>query len=131
MTEVATQGFIINEFYDPVLFPKYTRKYNLHLAKLSEGQRDLQRKIHKLSKAAQLRYVHEVIQIEKMSRRSREMMEKGTKTSYTNGPATIDVYTYEGKTLVSGDCPECKAFPCKHSGTDFTKTGALSGIFPK
>ena len=100
--------------------------------KLSPELRDLREKFDALSPNEKISYVQEVRRMEEISKESRDIIEHPDKIdTFTNGPAIIKVYHKGDKTLASGECPECKQFPCKHTGANFTKTGLLSGIFPK
>ena len=127
---MSEKNYVINEFYDKVLFPKLYRK---HVGKFRSTPEmiALRAKVAKLTQQEKLAYISQLIQQEKSAEESRRIIRDGTKGSHKNGPLTVDVYSLDGKTLVSGDCTECKQFPCAHSGANFTNNGLLKGIFPK
>jgi hypothetical protein len=100
--------------------------------KLSPSLRGLRERFDALSPIEKIRYVQQVRRMDEVSKESREIIGHADKIdTFTNGPATVKVYHKGDKTLVSGECPECKQFPCKHTGANFTKNGLVSGIFPK
>lgn len=119
---------VVNKFYDPVLFPETFGKG----VKLSDAQKQLKRRLKKLSPAEKIAYLQQLIRTEKLNKEWQEIMEHPDSVEeFKNGPATIKIYRKGEKTLVIGDCEECHQSPCKHTGANFTDTGLLSGIFPK
>ena len=37
------------------------------------------------------------------------------------GPCKVELTFVDGYWQISGECPVCKQFPCRHSGADFVK----------